>query len=165
MVPQSPICALSAERNSFGRVLPRLLQLLTVLLLIAVRPAWAKEHPVPLDKNVDAAKCLECHNGDDNREFGGTGANGPRGSKWTHLLERRYEFSQAPGPGQLITNLYPNLDVTVNGPFGCAESVTTCRPKFSPTRVGRSIACTLRSTDSVARYATQRTGWARLLRM
>jgi hypothetical protein len=33
------------------------------------------------------------------------------------LLERRYEFSQAPGPGQLITNLYPNPDVTVNGPY------------------------------------------------
>ena len=24
-------------------------------------PASAKTHPVPLDKNVDAAKCLECH--------------------------------------------------------------------------------------------------------
>ena len=24
-------------------------------------PALAKEHPVPLDKNVDSAKCLECH--------------------------------------------------------------------------------------------------------
>src|SRR5215831_20852675 len=61
MVSQSPNCALQAERNPFGRILPRLLQLLTVLLLIATRPAWAKEHPVPLDKNVDAAKCLECH--------------------------------------------------------------------------------------------------------
>ncbi len=24
-------------------------------------PAVAKEHPIPLDKNVDSAKCLECH--------------------------------------------------------------------------------------------------------
>ena len=22
---------------------------------------WAKTHPVPLDKNIDSAKCLECH--------------------------------------------------------------------------------------------------------
>lgn len=61
--------------------------------------------------------CSDCHNSDDNREFGGTGANGPHGSKWTHLLERRYEFSQSPAPGQLITNLYPNPDATVNGPY------------------------------------------------
>lgn len=66
--------------------------------------------------------CTDCHNSDDNREFGGTGANGPHGSKWTHLLERRYEFSQAPAPGTLITNLYPNPDVTVNGPYAmCAK--------------------------------------------
>jgi len=61
--------------------------------------------------------CTDCHNSDDNREFGGSGANGPHGSKWTHLLERRYEFSQTPAPGTMITNLYPNPDVTVNGPY------------------------------------------------
>jgi hypothetical protein len=61
--------------------------------------------------------CTDCHNSDDNREFGGVGPNGPHGSKWTHLLERRYEFSQAPGPGQRITNLFPNPDLTVNGPY------------------------------------------------
>lgn len=61
--------------------------------------------------------CTDCHNSDDNREFGGTGPNGPHGSKWTHILERRYEFSQAPAPGQLITNLFPNPDLSVNGPY------------------------------------------------
>ena len=61
--------------------------------------------------------CTDCHNSDDNREFGGPGPNGPHGSKWTHILERRYEFSQAPGPGQRITNLYPNPDLTVTGPY------------------------------------------------
>ncbi len=61
--------------------------------------------------------CTDCHNSDDNREFGGVGPNGPHGSKWAHLLERRYEFSRAPGPGQRITNLYPNPDLTVNGPY------------------------------------------------
>jgi len=61
--------------------------------------------------------CTDCHNADDNREFGGTGPNGPHGSKWTHIFERRYEFSQASAPGQLITNLFPQPDLTVNGPY------------------------------------------------
>jgi len=61
--------------------------------------------------------CTDCHNSDDNREFGGTGPNGPHGSKWTHILERRYEFSQAVTPGQLIMNLFRNPDLSVNGPY------------------------------------------------
>ena len=66
--------------------------------------------------------CTDCHNSDDNREFGGSGPNGPHGSKWTHILERRYEFSQAPLPGQLITNLFPNPDLSAVGPYGlCAK--------------------------------------------
>ena len=66
--------------------------------------------------------CTDCHNSDDNREFGGSGSNGPHGSRWTHILERRYEFSQAVAPGQLISNLFPNPDLTVNGPYGlCAK--------------------------------------------
>jgi hypothetical protein len=60
--------------------------------------------------------CTDCHNSDDNREFGGTGPNGPHGSKYPHILERRYDMSQAPIPGQLITNLNfpPNLSTTGN---------------------------------------------------
>ena len=27
--------------------------------------------------------CTDCHNSDDNREFGGAGPNGPHGSRWT----------------------------------------------------------------------------------
>jgi hypothetical protein len=61
--------------------------------------------------------CTDCHNSDDNREFGGTGPNGPHGSKWSHILERRYEFSQVPAPGQLVNNLFPNPDLSVNGPY------------------------------------------------
>lgn len=34
---------------------------LAFALAICAIPALAKTHPVPLDKNVDAAKCLECH--------------------------------------------------------------------------------------------------------
>jgi predicted CXXCH cytochrome family protein len=66
--------------------------------------------------------CTDCHNSDDNREFGGAGPNGPHGSKWTHILERRYEFSQAATPGGLISNLFPNPDLSVVGPYGlCAK--------------------------------------------
>jgi len=60
--------------------------------------------------------CTDCHNSDDNREFGGTGPNGPHGSKYTHILERRYDMSQAPTPGRPIMNLNfpPNLTATGN---------------------------------------------------
>ena len=61
--------------------------------------------------------CTDCHNSDDNREFGGSGANGPHGSRWTHILERRYEFSRTITPGQAISNLFPNPDLSVNGPY------------------------------------------------
>ena len=66
--------------------------------------------------------CTDCHNSDDNREFGGTGPNGPHGSKWNHILERRYEYSQTTTSGSLITNLFPNPDLGVAGPYGlCAK--------------------------------------------
>ena len=61
--------------------------------------------------------CTDCHNADDNREFGGAGPNGPHGSKWLHILERRYELSQAPTAGGIITNLYPNPDLSAAGPY------------------------------------------------
>jgi hypothetical protein len=66
--------------------------------------------------------CTDCHNSDDNREFGGTGAAGPHGSQWYHILERRYEFSQAAVPGGTVTNLFPNPDLSPNGPYSmCAK--------------------------------------------
>ena len=65
--------------------------------------------------------CTDCHNADDAREVGGSGPNGPHGSKWTHILERRYELAQAPAPGDLITNLFPTPDLTANGPFGMCQ--------------------------------------------
>jgi predicted CXXCH cytochrome family protein len=72
--------------------------------------------------------CTDCHNSDDNREFGGTGPNGPHGSKFTHILERRYEFSQAPRPGLPVMNLFPNPDLSVAGPYalcGKCHNLTT----------------------------------------
>jgi hypothetical protein len=61
--------------------------------------------------------CTDCHNSDDNREFGGAGPNGPHGSKFTHILERRYEATQAPRPGLPIVNPFPNPDLSVAGPY------------------------------------------------
>jgi predicted CXXCH cytochrome family protein len=66
--------------------------------------------------------CTDCHNSDDNREFGGTGPNGPHGSVNSHILERNYQFSQAALPGGVVTNLFPNPDLTVSGPYAmCAK--------------------------------------------
>jgi predicted CXXCH cytochrome family protein len=59
--------------------------------------------------------CTDCHNSDDNREFGGSGASGPHGSIFPHILERRYEFSQASAPGRLVTNLFPNPNLSAEG--------------------------------------------------
>ena len=59
--------------------------------------------------------CTDCHNSDDNREFGGNGPNGPHGSAFVHILERRYEFSQAPVAGKLVTNLFPNPSLSADG--------------------------------------------------
>ncbi len=41
--------------------LPSYLWFLVVFFGFAVAPALGKTHPIPLDKNVDSAKCLECH--------------------------------------------------------------------------------------------------------
>jgi hypothetical protein len=66
--------------------------------------------------------CTDCHNSDDNREFGGAGPNGPHGSANSHILERNYQFSQAAEPGSVVTNLFPNPDLTVTGPYSmCAK--------------------------------------------
>ena len=66
--------------------------------------------------------CTDCHNSDDNREFGGTGPNGPHGSVNSHILEHNYQFSQAAAPGGLVTNTFPNPDLSLNGPYGmCAK--------------------------------------------
>lgn len=66
--------------------------------------------------------CTDCHTSDDNREFGGTGPNGPHGSVNSHILERNYQFSQAAVPAGVVTNLFPNPDLTFTGPYAmCAK--------------------------------------------
>jgi predicted CXXCH cytochrome family protein len=94
--------------------------------------------------------CTDCHNSDDNREFGGAGANGPHGSKWTHILERRYEFSQSVTPGGQIATLYPNPDLSVNGPYAlCGKchnlSVVNSTTSWSqhPNHIGAGFTCSV----------------------
>jgi hypothetical protein len=74
--------------------------------------------------------CTDCHNSDNNREFGGTGPNGPHGSKNDHVLERRYLVSSVTagtfptgGPGSLITNPAPTPPLDpVSSPYAmCAK--------------------------------------------
>jgi len=66
--------------------------------------------------------CSDCHNSDDNREFGGTGSNGPHGSTNSHILERNYQFTQAAVPGGQASNLFPSPDLTTTGPYSmCAK--------------------------------------------
>jgi len=71
--------------------------------------------------------CTDCHNNDNAREFGGTGPNGPHGSKNDHILERQYLMSRVGAgtpPGTGIVNLNPNpiLDSTPASPYAlCAK--------------------------------------------
>jgi len=70
--------------------------------------------------------CTDCHNSDSNREFGGTGANGPHGSRNDHILERQYLISKVDaggGPGSSIINLAPAplLDPTGSPYALCAK--------------------------------------------
>ena len=71
---------------------------------------------ISLGRNVGARiLCTDCHNSDDNREFGGTGPAGPHGSIFPHILERRYEFARAGIPGGPVTNLFPNPSLSPQG--------------------------------------------------
>jgi hypothetical protein len=71
--------------------------------------------------------CTDCHNNDNAREFGGTGPNGPHGSKNDHILERQYVMSRIRTgalPGTVIVNLNPNpiLDSAPASPYAlCAK--------------------------------------------
>jgi Doubled CXXCH motif (Paired_CXXCH_1) len=66
--------------------------------------------------------CTDCHNSDDNREFGGNGPVGPHGSTYAHILERNYQVSQAAIPGGTVTNTYPTPDLSPQGPYAvCAK--------------------------------------------
>lgn len=90
--------------------------------------------------------CTDCHNSETNREFGGTGPNGPHGSRNDHILERPYLMSKvdpASGPGSTIINLVPSpiLDPT-SSPFAlCAKchDLTNVNSNLSFTEHNRHI--------------------------
>ena len=69
--------------------------------------------------------CTDCHNSDDNREFGRSGPNGPHGSIYPHILERQYQYSQVAAgspPGSTIINLFAPPDLGSTGPYAlCAK--------------------------------------------
>jgi predicted CXXCH cytochrome family protein len=100
--------------------------------------------------------CTDCHNSDDNREFGGTGPNGPHGSQYAHILERRYDSSQvaqgAPplaGPGSAIQNILPLVvDPAANGPYSlCAKchdlTKIACRTSLRYDHLKAGFSCSV----------------------
>ena len=111
LIPQFAVASTSSHpvMHTPSSSLPQPSLLANMLNLDGVKPGRALVTQMIL--------CTDCHNSDDNRESGGTGANGPHGSRWSHILERRYEFSQATTPGAAINNLFPNPDLSVNGPY------------------------------------------------
>jgi hypothetical protein len=103
--------------------------------------------------------CTDCHNSENNREFGGTGPNGPHGSPNSHILERRYDASQVTpgtfpsgGPGTLISNLAPNPVLTPGqqNPYNlCAKchdltkTVTNQSFQRHSTHINKGISCSV----------------------
>jgi len=122
LIPQFNTSALSAHpvaRDALGSNQPSLLSAM-----------WDLTGKTPLRPMGTRIFCTDCHNSDDNREFGGTGPNGPHGSKNDHILERQYLASQVNpgvwptgGPGTLINNLAPTplLDPVASPYALCAK--------------------------------------------
>src|SRR6266496_5478790 len=61
MFSMSPRRVAKNPEASDRKALPKFFILVACFAVFAIAPAVAKTHPVPLDKNVDSAKCLECH--------------------------------------------------------------------------------------------------------
>ncbi len=122
LIPQFSISALSSHpvmRDALGGAQPSLLANM-----------WNLGGTVPGRPIGTRIFCTDCHNSDVNREFGGTGANGPHGSNWDHILERQYVASEvapgtfpAGGPGSPIINLQMNPPTNpAGGPYAlCAK--------------------------------------------
>ncbi len=92
-----------------------------------LKSMWNIGSTVPGRTMTPRILCTDCHNNDNNREFGGTGPNGPHGSKNDHILERQYLMSHVgtgAAPGTTIVNLNPNpiLDSGPASPYAlCAK--------------------------------------------
>jgi predicted CXXCH cytochrome family protein len=97
--------------NSNGNVSPSQPSLLSNILLWDGTPGGRS-----LTYN-STLLCTDCHNSDSNREVrSGGGPNGPHGSIYPHILERRYDMNQAPVAGKTITvNLAVHPELTASG--------------------------------------------------
>ncbi len=65
--------------------------------------------------------CTDCHNNDAARVSGGGAANGPHGSKWTHLLERQYQENSLPAQGAGTTIAKIMYTPGVNSPYALCD--------------------------------------------
>jgi predicted CXXCH cytochrome family protein len=64
--------------------------------------------------------CVACHASERARASGGTGANGPHGSRWPHILERDYEVNAPPAiPGDVVTTV--TYVAGANGPYALCD--------------------------------------------
>lgn len=65
----------------------------------SLRPLMLDINGKPTSRAPQAGNiyCSDCHSSDQSRSDGGTGPSGPHGSKWPHLLERRYDFNDLSG--------------------------------------------------------------------
>lgn len=95
--------------------------------LSVLKSMWDLGFKVQTRPMTNRILCTDCHNSDNNREFGGTGPNGVHGSKNDHILERQYVISQVltgSPPGGTIANLQQNpvLDPNPIAPYAlCAK--------------------------------------------
>ena len=48
-------------KRNFATAQPAFLRFALWAVVLIATPAFAKVHPVPLEKNVDSATCLQCH--------------------------------------------------------------------------------------------------------
>jgi len=66
--------------------------------------------------------CSDCHNSDQTRSAGGSGAAGVHGSNWPHILERRYDMESPPAaPGGATAGV-----AYQSGPGGSAALCAKC---------------------------------------
>lgn len=115
LVPQFSLTALSSHpvMHDSNSALPQ----------VSLRPFMLKLDGTQSSRTMGMRIfCTDCHNSDDNREFGGTGPSGPHGSTYSHILERNYLLSQAVVPGGTVSNTQLTPDLSPQGPYAmCAK--------------------------------------------
>jgi predicted CXXCH cytochrome family protein len=83
--------------------------------------------------------CTDCHNNDGARSSGGSAASGPHGSKYPHILERRYDLTglpSAPG-GDFGAGIAYSSGVT--GPYALCDKCHNVDALVNSTGVGDTV--------------------------